>query len=1209
MSCFSMSRSAARRIAGIHEYLLGTSRVGLLAMTAIMLVAAPVQGQRLLSLVAQAAQPASAGAPDLTFAIPSFSAQVDLDLLRSGSPRLELPTPDGRVLVAELNVFEDRGGGDLMWSGGLPGAGYDSVVLTLEGGRFVGWFHEPGGVRYRISARPDGVGRMESGFALPGREPEAFCAVGNGADRQPPVAPVRMAGALLHDPPTRAGAAQNHDALDIVVVYTPEAARNWANRGGAQAAIRNAGDYLNMVLRNGRVDVSENIVHSAQISGIDRVGRNGSGLYGASLIDQLGFHGEALRLRREHRADLVHLFTGESPWLFEACGQHYVLSRDQTAEDFSELAYGWTSNACSGDGPIFAHEVGHGLGAHHDPANGPPPVFAFRPYAFGHGNHDHIPNVGTIMSYTGQGEPYLSSVRVKPQGRVIGVAGERENERALQETIHIGVHYSDSVARLPPDAPAAPTSLRVAMESETSVRLNWRDNATDEDGYEVTFWRPGQDEATRPLEGRTTAVVGLPVADAGTRYFFGVNAVRGETESASSSIVTLVTPGAEPAAPSGLMWQPVPVEDPARMGTNSARVTWVDDSDDDAYLFEVQLLSDGQLLRRSYVSGNADSTVISRLAPGRRYQVRVYALGPGGISRSSELLALLSPAAPGPRPVTNLTASAGSASSVRLTWTDNSDDERGFRVLALVSGWFGLFEAEAGSESIEIDGLARGGSYVFYVWPYNDAGPGDRIGVALPLETAGRGPAAPTKLRWGVSGGVARLTWDDNSRDETGFEIQSRPDYEAQDTVVVGGGRWTRVAMAPTGARSFDLDRGEEVDYRVFAYNGTGFSRSSNTVRGNPFQDPDPPPAEDGRLTAIPSGETSVELSWTGRWTRAARGTLSIEARNPASGWVEVAAAAPTLGSTLVAGLKAETPYTFRLRAGRADYSEEVSVTTGAFEGACREGSEYLCLRDGRFEVWAHWSKPDSAGEYGSSTAVPVDVSDESGLFWFFEPENIELVVKVLDGRALNDRYWVFFGALSDVEYWITVRDVETGERQTYHNPPRDVCGQKDLDAFGDPSVASTGWAVGGEGPGGPGIDLVPMSAVALDVRGIGRSSDGGGRCETAGDRLCLLGDRFSVEVGFVDPNAGTGLEESAQVTPSLTMGKTGFFWFFNPSNIELAVKMLDGRALNGHFWLLYGGLSDVEYEVTATDTITGGVSTYRNEPGSICGQIDIEAF
>jgi hypothetical protein len=136
---------------------------------------------------------------------------------------------------------------------------------------------------------------------------------------------------------------------------------------------------------------------------------------------------------------------------------------------------------------------------------------------------------------------------------------------------------------------------------------------------------------------------------------------------------------------------------------------------------------------------------------------------------------------------------------------------------------------------------------------------------------------------------------------------------------------------------------------------------------------------------------------------------------------------------------------------------------------------------------------------------------------------------------------------------------------------------------------------------------------VAFDVSGTGRSSHGGGRCETAGDRLCLLNDRFSVEVDFVDPNSGTGLKEPAQVIPSLTMGKTGFFWFFNSSNIELAVKMLDGRALNGHFWLLYGGLSDVEYEITATDTATdtatGRTSTYRNEAGGICGQIDTKAF
>ena len=49
--------------------------------------------------------------------------------------------------------------------------------------------------------------------------------------------------------------------------------------------------------------------------------------------------------------------------------------------------------------------------------------------------------------------------------------------------------------------------------------------------------------------------------------------------------------------------------------------------------------------------------------------------------------------------------------------------------------------------------------------------------------------------------------------------------------------------------------------------------------------------------------------------------------------------------------------------------------------------------------------------------------------------------------------------------------------------------------------------------------------------------------------------------------------------------GDTGLFWFFGNSNLELIVKVLDGRPVNGHFWVFYGGLSDVEYRITVTDT------------------------
>jgi hypothetical protein len=71
----------------------------------------------------------------------------------------------------------------------------------------------------------------------------------------------------------------------------------------------------------------------------------------------------------------------------------------------------------------------------------------------------------------------------------------------------------------------------------------------------------------------------------------------------------------------------------------------------------------------------------------------------------------------------------------------------------------------------------------------------------------------------------------------------------------------------------------------------------------------------------------------------------------------------------------------------------------------------------------------------------------------------------------------------------------------------------------------------------------------------------------------------------------------------------TGFFWFFDPANLELAVKVLDGTAVNGHFWVFFGALTDVRYIVTVFDTRTGAVRNYSNPQGQLCGQADVAAF
>lgn len=363
-----------------------------------------------------------------------------------------------------------------------------------------------------------------------------------------------------------------------------------------------------------------------------------------------------------------------------------------------------------------------------------------------------------------------------------------------------------------------------------------------------------------------------------------------------------------------------------------------------------------------------------------------------------------------------------------------------------------------------------------------------------------------------------------------------------------------------------------------------------------------------GGLAAEPAGDSAVSLYWQGEWADAARGTFVVEARSPRMAWTELTSVLAGMGRVRLEGLDANTPYTFRLRAesgGSPEYSEEVSATTGAASGACRSGGQYLCLAAGRFEVQAHWKNHNQEGVYGLGRAVPIDVSDESGMFWFFNSSNIELVVKTLDGRGVNGHYWVFFGALSDVEYWVTVRDTVGGGRRTYHNPPAENCGQSDTKAF-VPAGASSASAAD-VATAGPGFDLVPVSAASIDLAAVIAGQEGGGTCEASETRLCLQGDRFSVDVELVDPNDMQ--RKAGKVVSSVGTDETGFFWFFTPTNVELATKLLDGRAQNGKYWFLYGGLSDVEYTITLTDTVTGESRPYRNETGSLCGGIDINAL
>jgi len=250
----------------------------------------------------------------------------------------------------------------------------------------------------------------------------------------------------------------------------------------------------------------------------------------------------------------------------------------------------------------------------------------------------------------------------------------------------------------------------------------------------------------------------------------------------------------------------------------------------------------------------------------------------------------------------------------------------------------------------------------------------------------------------------------------------------------------------------------------------------------------------------------------------------------------------------------------------------------------CQPSPTRLCLQGGRYQVEAAWRTGEARGH---GTAVPLTA--DTGTFWFFDPANVEAIVKILDGQDQNGHTWVFYGALSDVEYTLTVTDTRTGLTRRYFNPQGQLASVGDTHGFGPLgaySVTST---------------AAPPSPLLLSPR-IGKAATV--PCQAGPQRLCLNNNRFAVEVAWKDFQNRTGKGTVVPLT-----GDTGSFWFFEAANIELVVKVLDGRPANDHFWLFYGALSNVEYTLTVTDTQTGTVKTYTNPSGRFASVADTSAF
>jgi hypothetical protein len=96
--------------------------------------------------------------------------------------------------------------------------------------------------------------------------------------------------------------------------------------------------------------------------------------------------------------------------------------------------------------------------------------------------------------------------------------------------------------------------------------------------------------------------------------------------------------------------------------------------------------------------------------------------------------------------------------------------------------------------------------------------------------------------------------------------------------------------------------------------------------------------------------------------------------------------------------------------------------------------------------------------------------------------------------------------------------------------------------------------------------------------------------CTADAHTLCLNNDRFKVQTVFDQGGEATDQGFAMPLT-----GDTGYFWFFGASNAEVFLKVLDGCALGGHYWVFAAGLTNVKVTLGVTDTATGMQRSYLN--------------
>ncbi len=184
------------------------------------------------------------------------------------------------------------------------------------------------------------------------------------------------------------------------------------------------------------------------------------------------------------------------------------------------------------------------------------------------------------------------------------------------------------------------------------------------------------------------------------------------------------------------------------------------------------------------------------------------------------------------------------------------------------------------------------------------------------------------------------------------------------------------------------------------------------------------------------SGELTAAVSVAGGDVTSSDTTFA----NQTVSWGDGEAGAKSLTVSIADDAEAEGEEELWLALDALDGSEHLGAVSNMTlrivdddlgSSACTPSVDEVCLAGSRFGVRAEWV--DFEGTFGRGTTAPYQTED-SGLFTFFDGDNLELLVKVLDGCAISGSRWVFAAAATNVGYVVTVHDSQTGTAYQFSN-------------------------------------------------------------------------------------------------------------------------------------------------------------------------------